>query len=97
MMQAMSEHAPNATSMHIKPGFVNTNLADNTWWYIRLPMKLAAFLLAESPDKNVKALMQAFTKDEYTSGWKLLNKRAEDQIPHGRAQGHRVEAHVAGH
>ncbi|OWY91644.1 hypothetical protein PHMEG_00039690 [Phytophthora megakarya] len=78
MMQAMSEHAPNATFMHIEPGFVNTNLNENTWWYIRLPMKLASFLLAESPDKNARGLMQAFTKEEYTSGWKLLNKRAEE-------------------
>ncbi|OWY91858.1 hypothetical protein PHMEG_00039387 [Phytophthora megakarya] len=78
MMQAMSQHAPNATFMHIEPGFVNTNLNENTWWYIRLPMKLASFLLAESPDKNARGLMQAFTKEEYSYGWKLLNKRAEE-------------------
>ncbi|POM78057.1 Hypothetical protein PHPALM_4462 [Phytophthora palmivora] len=78
MMQAMSEHAPKATFMHIEPGFVNTNLNENTWWYIRLPLKLASFLLAESPDDNAKGLMQAFTKEEYVCGWKLLNKRAEE-------------------
>ncbi|KAG6604509.1 putative oxidoreductase C19A8.06 [Phytophthora cinnamomi] len=78
MMQALSEHAPNATFMHIEPGFVNTNLVENTWWYIRIPMKIAAWLVAESPEKNAKGLLQAFTKDEYTSGWKLLNKRAEE-------------------
>ncbi|POM75198.1 NAD(P)-binding domain containing hypothetical protein [Phytophthora palmivora] len=78
MMQAMSEHAPKATFMHIELGFVNTNLNENTWWYIRLPLKLASFLLAESPDDNAKGLMQAFTKEEYVCGWKLLNKRAEE-------------------
>ncbi|GMF14742.1 unnamed protein product [Phytophthora lilii] len=78
MTQALSQHAPNATFMHIEPGFVNTNLTESTWWYIRLPMKLAAFLFTGSPEQNAKSLMQAFTKEEYSSGWKLLNKRAEE-------------------
>ncbi|KAG2523371.1 hypothetical protein JM18_005023 [Phytophthora kernoviae] len=80
MAQSMSEHAPKATFMHIEPGFVNTNLMDNesSWWWVRWPMKLAALLLAESPEKNAKGLMQSLTKSEYASGWKLLNKRAEE-------------------
>ncbi|RLN62127.1 hypothetical protein BBJ28_00017714 [Nothophytophthora sp. Chile5] len=78
MAQAMSEHAPLASFMHIDPGFVRTNLLDNSAWYIRLPMKALSAVLADSPEHCAEIMMVALAADGFAGGWKLLDKRAKE-------------------
>ncbi|RLN88690.1 hypothetical protein BBJ28_00008500 [Nothophytophthora sp. Chile5] len=78
MAQSLSEHAPLASFMHIDPGFVRTAYFDNAAWYMRLPMKAIAAVLADSPEKVAQVILKTLTAEEYAVGWKLLDKRAEE-------------------
>ncbi|RLN92378.1 hypothetical protein BBJ28_00023202, partial [Nothophytophthora sp. Chile5] len=72
------DHAALASFMHIDPGFVRTNLLDNSAWYIRLPMKALSAVLADSPEHCGQIMVMALTADEFAGGWKLLDKRAKE-------------------
>ncbi|KAL4176849.1 hypothetical protein KRP22_001789 [Phytophthora ramorum] len=77
MAQALSEHAPNASFMHIYPGFVNTGLFNRFPWYVRLPSKAFAAVAAHSPERCAEYMVATLTKPEFAAGWKLLGERGE--------------------
>ncbi|KAE8987480.1 hypothetical protein PF011_g19563 [Phytophthora fragariae] len=77
MAQALSEHAPNASFMHIYPGFVNTGLFNRFPWYVRLPSKAFAAVAAHSPERCAEYLVATLTKPQFATGWKLLGERGE--------------------
>ncbi|EEY53100.1 uncharacterized protein PITG_06723 [Phytophthora infestans T30-4] len=77
MAQALSEHAPNASFMHIYPGFVNTGLFNRFPWYVRVPSKVFAVVAAHSPERCAEYLVATLTKPEFATGWKLLGERGE--------------------
>ncbi|KAG1700330.1 hypothetical protein DVH05_012131 [Phytophthora capsici] len=74
MVQAFSEKSPQASFMHATPGAVATSIADNLPWYARLPAKAIGTLIARSPEDCAKSMVSALTKDEFSSGWHLVNK-----------------------
>ncbi|KAG1692315.1 hypothetical protein DVH05_025485 [Phytophthora capsici] len=80
MTQALSEHAPNASFMHIYPGFVNTGIFNRFPWYVRLPSKAFAVVAAHSPERCAEYLVATLTKPEFAVGWKLLGERG-DPLP----------------
>ncbi|KUF78796.1 hypothetical protein AM587_10005587 [Phytophthora nicotianae] len=77
MAQALSEHAPNVSFMHLYPGFVNTGLFDRFPWYVRVPSKIFAVIAAHSPERCAEYLVATLTKPEFAAGWKLLGERGE--------------------
>ncbi|EGZ28702.1 hypothetical protein PHYSODRAFT_248239 [Phytophthora sojae] len=76
MAQAFSEKAPQASFMHASPGAVATSIADNLPWYARLPAKALGEVIARSPEECAKFMVMALTKDEFSSGWHLVNRNA---------------------
>ncbi|RLN05970.1 hypothetical protein BBO99_00007704 [Phytophthora kernoviae] len=77
MAQSLSEHAPNASFMHVYPGFVNTGLFNRFSWYVRLPSMVFAAVAARSPERCAEYMVDALTKPEFVTGWKLLGERGE--------------------
>ncbi|RLN45170.1 hypothetical protein BBJ28_00024825 [Nothophytophthora sp. Chile5] len=77
MAQALAEHAPQASFMHIYPGFVNTGIFDRFPWYVRLPSKVLAAVAAHSPEQCAQYLSATLTKPEFATGWRLLGERGE--------------------
>ncbi|RLN96050.1 hypothetical protein BBJ28_00007871 [Nothophytophthora sp. Chile5] len=77
MAQALSEHAPQASFMHIAPGIVNTGLMEHMPWYLRLPGKALTAVAGRSPEQCAKHMVSALTKDEFATGWTLLDQNAK--------------------
>ncbi|RLN88692.1 hypothetical protein BBJ28_00008502 [Nothophytophthora sp. Chile5] len=71
-------HAPQASFMHIYPGWVNTDLLKSFPWYIRLPVNAISALFATTIETCGERMTLALTKDEFAVGWKLLDERAEE-------------------
>ncbi|RLN96048.1 hypothetical protein BBJ28_00007873 [Nothophytophthora sp. Chile5] len=76
-LDALAEHAPQASFMHIYPGFVNTGIFDRFPWYVRLPSKVLAAVAAHSPEQCAQYLIATLTKPEFATGWRLLGERGE--------------------
>ncbi|RLN32206.1 hypothetical protein BBJ28_00005189 [Nothophytophthora sp. Chile5] len=47
-------------------------------WYIRLPVNAMSALFATTIETCGERMTLALTKDEFATGWKLLNERAEE-------------------
>ncbi|RLN88688.1 hypothetical protein BBJ28_00008493 [Nothophytophthora sp. Chile5] len=78
MAQALSEHAPQASFMHVDPGFVSTGLLDKFPWYLRLPGKALTAVVGRSPEMCGQQMVSALTKDEFATGWHLVGPNAKE-------------------
>ncbi|KAG2849299.1 hypothetical protein PC116_g556 [Phytophthora cactorum] len=78
MAQAFSEHAPNASFMHVMPGFVNTDLSKGLPWFLRVPMKGLATVFGRSPAACGKIMVSALLNDDYATGWRLLDYNGKE-------------------
>ncbi|TPX65198.1 hypothetical protein SpCBS45565_g05304 [Spizellomyces sp. 'palustris'] len=75
LVNELSLRHPSIGFMHIAPGVIETPLMKNLPLYLRVPAKILAKLVANSPEECAEIMTYALTSDQYKTGWWLLSDK----------------------
>ena len=77
----MHKEFPSVSFIHAYPGFVNTSLANNSPFYIRIPLNVISKLFATPAHETGETMTFALTSPQYKKGWYLVNEKGDKVEP----------------